>query len=60
MKKLLIIVNIIGAVCMVLALALPFTKTTLSDGEMLVVFLMYLLMGFGVWYISAKALEDKA
>jgi hypothetical protein len=57
MRTLLIISNIIGGICMLLALALPFTTTTLSEGELLVVFPLFLLMGFAIFMISAKALE---
>lgn len=59
MKTILTIINILGGVLMMLALAVPFTSNV-SEGAQLFFFLYYLIGGFIMWYLTAKKLGGKA
>lgn len=56
-KILLIIVNIIGAIAMITALAAPFIIPS-NDVMKLVLAGWMLVTGFVIWYLSIKLLES--
>lgn len=55
-KAILIIINLLGGICMLLGLAVPFVADA-SEVAQLVLAIYFLIGGFVVWYVSAKRLE---
>jgi hypothetical protein len=58
-KSVLIVINLIGAIAMIISLVVPFI-VPVANTAALVLAIWMMITGFVLWYISIKFLEEKS